>query len=50
VAATGLAAIMVVAVIVHIRIRDRFAHDAPAVVLGLLATFVAWGRFRPRSF
>ena len=44
VAALGLAAMMVGAVIVHVIGKDPIAAIAPAIVLGLLAILVAWGR------
>lgn len=43
-AAIGLMIIMVGAVITHLRLREGWASAAPAIVLGLLALFVAWGR------
>lgn len=49
-AATGLAIAMVLAVIVHLRRGDGFAVAVPAIVLGILAVIVAWGRFGPYSF
>ncbi|WP_430780300.1 DoxX family protein [Actinoplanes sp. G11-F43] len=49
VAATGLAVAMAGAVVVHIR-RGEIPGAAPAVVLLLLAAFVAWGRFGPYAF
>ncbi|PZH20831.1 hypothetical protein C1I97_00880 [Streptomyces sp. NTH33] len=49
VAATGLAVIMALAAVVHVRRKE-----APAVVVNLvllaLAVFVAWGRFGEYSF
>ena len=44
-AATGVAIIMVGAVITHVRLREPFGKSVPAIVLLLLALFVAWGRF-----
>ena len=48
-AATGLAVIMALAVITHIR-----RHESQVIVFNLvllaLAVFVAWGRFGPYSF
>lgn len=44
IAAVGLALTMVGAVLVHIR-RGEGAGTVPAIVLGLLAVFVAVGRF-----
>lgn len=46
-AATGLLITMVGAVIVHVRRKEPFA---PALVLGLLAAFVAVGRFWVETF
>jgi uncharacterized membrane protein YphA (DoxX/SURF4 family) len=48
-AALGLALIMVGAVIVHAR-RREFQSVVMNVVLLVLATVVAWGRFGPYSF
>lgn len=45
-AATGLVVTMVLAAVVHVR-RGEMAMIAPNVVLGLMAAFVAWGRFGP---
>lgn len=44
-AATGLAITMAFAVATHVRRGEPAAASAPAVVLGLLAAFVAIGRF-----
>lgn len=44
-AATGVAIIMVGAIITHLRLREPFGKSVPAIVLLLLALFVAWGRF-----
>ncbi len=49
-AATGLAIDMLGALIVHARRRDGAAAIIPVVVLGLLAVFVAWGRFGAYAF
>jgi hypothetical protein len=49
-AASGLAIAMIVAVIVHLRRGDGFASAIPSLVLGLLAVFVAWGRFGAYAF
>ncbi len=49
-AATGLAIVMVFAAAVHVRRGDGLAAAVPAIVLGLLAAFVAWGRFGPYAF
>lgn len=50
IAATGLALMMVGAVIVHVRRGDGIRHALPAIVLGLLAVVVAVGRFGPERF
>ncbi|MEI2817045.1 MAG: DoxX family protein [Microthrixaceae bacterium] len=50
IAAIGLAAMMIGALAVHIRHREGLAAAAPAIVLGLLCVFVAWGRFGPHAF
>ena len=47
-AATGLAVVMVGAMVTHVR-RNEMAQLAPNVVLLALAVFVAWGRFGPYS-
>jgi uncharacterized membrane protein YphA (DoxX/SURF4 family) len=44
-AATGVAILMVGAIITHIRLREPLGKSAPAIVLLFLAVFVAWGRF-----
>ena len=49
-AAVGLVLVMVGAVVVHLRRGDGLAGAAPAIVLGLLAVFVAWGRFGAYAF
>jgi len=49
-AASGLAILMIGAVIVHIRIKDPIGQSIPAIVLALLAIFVAWGRFGAYAF
>jgi uncharacterized membrane protein len=49
IAATGLAIIMVLAAITHIR-RKEPSGVAINAVLFALAVFVAWGRFGPWSF
>jgi len=49
-AAVGLALTMAGAVVVHLRRGDGIAGAAPAIVLGLLSVFVAWGRFGPYAF
>lgn len=48
-AALGLALTMVGAAITHVR-RGEHKEMIPSIVLGLLALFVAWGRFGPHSF
>jgi hypothetical protein len=50
IAAVGLAVTMACAVLVHLRRGDGVAAAAPAAVLGLLALFVAVGRFGPQPF
>lgn len=50
IAAVGLATTMIGAIVVHIRHREGLAAAAPAIVLGLLCVFVAWGRFGPHAF
>jgi uncharacterized membrane protein len=48
-AATGLAVVMVLAILTHVRRKE--AQVTPVnLVLGLLAAFVAWQRFGPHSF
>jgi uncharacterized membrane protein YphA (DoxX/SURF4 family) len=49
IAATGLAVIMVGAIITHAR-RKEYAPVVMNVVLLALAVFVAWGRFGPYAF
>jgi hypothetical protein len=49
VAAAALAVVMAGAVLVHLRRKER-VDAVPAVVLGLLAVFLAWGRFGPYAF
>jgi hypothetical protein len=49
-AATGVAIIMVGAIITHVRLRDPLGQSVPAIVLLLLAIFVAWGRFGAYAF
>lgn len=49
-AAVGLALIMAGATVVHLRRGDGIAAAVPALVLGLLSLFVAWGRFGPYAF
>jgi uncharacterized membrane protein YphA (DoxX/SURF4 family) len=48
-AATGLVLMMIGAIVVHVRRKER--QPLPInIVLLLLAAFVAWGRFGPYSF
>ena len=47
---TGVALIMVGAIITHVRLREPFGKSVPAIVLLLLAIFVAWGRFGAYAF
>lgn len=49
-AAIGLALTMAGAVATHLRSGDGLAGAAPAVVLGLLCLFVAYGRLGPAPF
>ena len=49
-AAAGLFLAMVAAVLVHLRRGEGLAGGAPALILGLLALFVAIMRFGPNSF
>jgi DoxX-like family len=49
VAAAALAVVTAGAVLVHLRRKER-VDAVPAVVLGLLAVFLAWGRFGPYAF
>ena len=49
-AAVGLAIVMAGAIVVHVRHKEGLAAAAPAVVLGLLCAFVAYGRFGPEPF
>jgi uncharacterized membrane protein len=49
-AAAGLAIVMVLAAIMHLRRGDGAAAVVPNVVLFALAVFVAWGRFGPYAF
>ena len=44
-AATGVAILMLGAIITHVRLRDPIGQSVPAFVLLLVALFVAWGRF-----
>jgi hypothetical protein len=48
-AAAALAVMTAGAVVVHLR-RKEGVDAVPAVVLGLLAVFLAWGRFGPYAF
>ncbi|MGD9956477.1 MAG: DoxX family protein [Candidatus Nanopelagicales bacterium] len=47
IAATGLVIVMVLAAVMHLRRGDGAKAVVPNIVLGLLAAFVAWGRFGP---
>ncbi|MER5757239.1 DoxX family protein [Streptomyces sp. NPDC002088] len=49
VAATGLAVVMVLAIVVHARRKEPSAIGFNTVLL-ILAVLVAWGRFGPYSF
>ncbi|MFI5955215.1 DoxX family protein [Cryptosporangium sp. NPDC051539] len=49
IAATGLALVMLGAVVMHVR-RSEFSALVPSVVLLILAVVVAWGRFGPYAF
>ena len=49
-AATGVALLMLGAIITHVRLRDPLGQSVPAIVLLLLAIFVAWGRFGAYAF
>lgn len=48
-AATGVAIVMIGAIITHVR-RGESKEILPSVVLLALAVFVAWGRFGPYAF
>lgn len=50
IAAAGLAVVMAVAVVVHVRRGDSIAETVPSIVLGVLSVVVAIGRFGPESF
>ncbi|MCA0331796.1 MAG: DoxX family protein [Actinobacteria bacterium] len=47
IAAVGLAIVMVLAAVMHLRRGDGLAAVVPNIVLFALAVFVAWGRFGP---
>lgn len=47
IAAVGLAIVMVLAAVMHLRRGDGVAAVVPNIVLFALAVFVAWGRFGP---
>jgi uncharacterized membrane protein len=49
-AAAGLAIVMVLAAVMHLRRGDGAAAVVPNAVLFALAVFVAWGRFGPYAF
>jgi putative oxidoreductase len=44
-AAAGLTTVLVLAVFFHAS-RGELAHTPPAVVLGAIAAFIAWGRWK----
>jgi hypothetical protein len=48
-AATGVAIVMIGAIVTHLR-RGETKEIVPTVVLLTLAVFVAWGRFGPYAF
>ena len=48
-AATGLAVVMVLAILTHLRRKEPQVTPVN-LALGLLAAFVAWQRFGPHSF
>lgn len=50
VAAIGLAAVMLGAVVVHLRRGEGAASAAPALVLAVLAVVLAWGRLGTWAF
>ncbi len=50
IAATGLAIVMALAAVMHLRRGDGFAAIVPNIVLGVMVAFVAWGRFGPYAF
>ncbi|MDV6271467.1 DoxX family protein [Rhodococcus globerulus] len=50
IAAVALALVMVGAVVTHLRRGEGISAAAPAIVLALLALFVAWGRFGTYGF
>lgn len=50
IAAIALAAVMVGAVVTHVRLRDGLQAALPSLVLLVLAVVVAWGRFGPYAF
>jgi hypothetical protein len=50
IAAVGLVLTMVGAVATHVRLKEQIVHAAPAIVLGALCAFVAWGRLGPHAF
>lgn len=49
-AAIGLAAVMLGAVVVHLRRGEGLAAAAPALVLAVLSALVAWGRLASWAF
>ncbi|PFG34237.1 DoxX family protein [Sanguibacter antarcticus] len=50
VAAIALVALMIGAVVVHLRSGEGLSAAAPSIVLALLAAFVAWGRLGAYAF
>ncbi|HEY3606918.1 MAG TPA: DoxX family protein [Pseudonocardiaceae bacterium] len=50
IAAAGLAATMIGAVITHVRLRDPISQLVPSAVLLVLSAVVVWGRFGPYHF
>jgi uncharacterized membrane protein YphA (DoxX/SURF4 family) len=48
-AATGIALMMIGAIVTHLR-RGETKESIPPIVLLALAVFVAWGRFGPYAF
>lgn len=49
-AAIGLAVLMAGAIVVHVQRGEGFKAAIPAIVLLILAVFVAWGRFGEYAF
>jgi uncharacterized membrane protein YphA (DoxX/SURF4 family) len=50
IAAAALAAIMIGAVVVHVRLGDKISLMSAPLVLLVLDVIVAWGRFGPYHF